>query len=70
MAEYLRDFAGMAGIEFLLIDENTRTASWVVESARDFVRIPNSSSVMAKIVNGQLGFDIHLVPIPGLAATQ
>lgn len=54
----------------ILIDENARSASWVIDSTRDFVRIPNSSQLLAKVVNGQLGFDIHLVPIPALAASQ
>lgn len=48
----------------IVIDEATRTARWVVDSARDFLRIPGTQDLLVKIVVGQLGFDIRRVPIP------
>lgn len=48
----------------ILIDENTRTARWVVDSAREYLRIPGTSDLLVKIVVGQTGYDIRRVPIP------
>lgn len=48
----------------IVIDEASRTARWVVDSARDYLRIPGSQDLLVKIVVGQLGFDIRRVPIP------
>lgn len=42
-AEHLRDFAGMAGVEFLLIDENTR-----VEEFKERLRWNELYYLMAK----------------------
>ena len=48
----------------IVIDEASRTARWVVDSARDFLRIPGTDDLLVKIIVGQLGFDIRRVPIP------
>jgi len=48
----------------IVIDEASRTARWVVDSARDFLRIPGTQDLLVKIIVGQLGFDIRRVPIP------
>ena len=48
----------------IVIDEVRRTARWVVDSARDFVRIPGTQELLVKIIVGQLGYDIRRVPIP------
>lgn len=48
----------------IVIDEASRTARWVVDSARDFLRIPGTEELLVKIIVGQLGFDIRRVPIP------
>lgn len=54
----------------IVIDEASRTARWVVDSARDFLRIPGSQDLLVKIVVGQLGFDIRRVPIPDPVAAS
>jgi hypothetical protein len=48
----------------IVIDEARRTARWVVDSARDFVRIPGTQELLVKIIVGQLGYDIRRVPVP------
>jgi hypothetical protein len=48
----------------IAIDEASRTAQWVVDSARDFLFIPGTQDLLVKIVVGQLGYDIRRVPIP------
>ncbi len=48
----------------IFIDEEQRQARWVIDSARDFVRIPGQSEVIALVVHGQIGFDVYRVPIP------
>ena len=48
----------------ILIDEDQREARWVIDSARDFVRIPGQNEVIALTVHGQIGFDVYRVPIP------
>ena len=48
----------------ILIDENAGTARWVVDSAREYLRIPGSDELLVKIVVGQTGYDIRRVPIP------
>lgn len=48
----------------IVLDEAAQSARWVVDSARDFVRIPGTDDLLVKIVVGQNGFDIRRVPIP------
>jgi hypothetical protein len=48
----------------ILIDEATGSARWVVDSARQFLRIPGTQELLVQIVSGQLGYDIRRVPIP------
>ncbi len=46
------------------IDENQREARWVLDSARDFLRVPGRDELIVQVVHGQVGFDIYRVPIP------
>ncbi len=47
----------------IVVDENLRSARWVADSSRDFLFIPGSSDLLAKVVIGQTGWDIRRVPI-------
>lgn len=46
------------------IDENRGEAHWLVDSARDFIRIPGTDDLIVRIVHGQAGYDVYRVPIP------
>ena len=48
----------------ILIDEGQRQARYVIDSARDFLRIPGRDELIVQVVHGQTGFDIYRVPIP------
>ena len=48
----------------ILIDEGQRQARYVIDSARDFLRIPGRNELIVQVVHGQTGFDIYRVPIP------
>ncbi len=48
----------------ILIDENAREARWVLDSARDFLRVPGRNELIVQVVHGQIGFDIYRIPIP------
>lgn len=48
----------------ILIDEPARQARWVLDSARDFLRVPDRSELIVQVVHGQIGFDIYRIPIP------
>lgn len=48
----------------IVISETDRVAHWMVDSARQYTRIPGTSEVLVQIVNGQIGYDICRVPIP------
>jgi hypothetical protein len=48
----------------ILIDEDRREARWVLDSVRDFLRIPGRDEVIAQVVHGQIGFDIYRIPLP------
>jgi hypothetical protein len=48
----------------ILVDETAQVAHYVVDSARAFLRIPDSNDVLVEIVNGQIGYDIRRVPVP------
>ena len=48
----------------IVVDENLHLARWVADSSRDFLLIPGSSDLIAKVVIGQTGWDIRRVPIP------
>lgn len=48
----------------IVLSETERVAHWMVDSARQYTRIPGTSDVLVQIVNGQIGYDIIRVPIP------
>lgn len=47
----------------IVIDEDQREARWVIDSARDFLRVPGQNVIIALTVHGQVGFDVYRVPI-------
>jgi hypothetical protein len=47
----------------IVIDEDKREAQWVIDSARDFLRVPGQNVIIALVVHGQIGFDVYRVPI-------
>lgn len=48
----------------IVISEADRVAHWLVDSARQYTRVPGTNEVLVQIVNGQIGYDIVRVPIP------
>ena len=48
----------------MVVDEKTRTAQWVANSAADYIHIPGTNDLIIDVVTGPTGYDIVRVPIP------